>query len=88
MWSQYKMRYLKDPKQTMMSEPYYCFHIVQKDFKTNFPKAYTFFQKYHVPNDEEAKVMGWIDKGMNPEDAAAKWIDETKGKGIIEEWLA
>jgi len=88
MWSQYKMKYLKDPKQTMMSEPFNCFHIVRNDFKANFPKAYSFFKKYHVPNGEEAQVMGWIDKGMKPEDAAAKWIDQTKGKGIIEEWLA
>jgi glycine betaine/proline transport system substrate-binding protein len=88
MWSQYKMRYLKDPKATMMAEPYNCFHIVQKDFKSNFPKAYNFFKKYHIPNGEEAQIMGWIDKGMKPEDAAAKWIDATKGKGLIEEWLA
>jgi glycine betaine/proline transport system substrate-binding protein len=88
MWTEYKMRYLKDPKQTMMAEPYYCFHIVQKDFKANFPKAYDFFKKFHVPNSEEAQVMSWIDKGMKPEEAAAKWIDQTKGKGLIEEWLA
>ena len=87
MWSLYKMRYLKDPKQTMMSEPYYCFHIVQKHFNTNFPKAHAFFKKYHVPNADAAPVMGWIDKGLQPEDAAAKWIDETKGPGLIEGWL-
>jgi glycine betaine/proline transport system substrate-binding protein len=72
----------------MMSEPFNCFHIVRNDFKTNFPKAYDFFKKYHVPNNEEAQVMGWIDKGMKPEAAAAKWIDQTKGKGLIEGWLA
>jgi glycine betaine/proline transport system substrate-binding protein len=88
MWTQYKMRYLKDPKQTMMSEPYYDFHIVRNDFKTNFPKAYNFFKKYHIPNGEEAQVMEWIDKGMNPKEAAAKWIDANKGKGVIEGWLS
>lgn len=88
MWSQYKMRYLKDPKQTMMSEPFYDFHVVRKDFKTNFPKAYGFFKKYHIPNGEEAQVMGWIDKGMSPQDAAAKWIDANRGKGLIEEWIS
>jgi glycine betaine/proline transport system substrate-binding protein len=87
MWTRYKMRYLEDPKQSMMAEPYYCFHAVRKDLKTNFPKAYDFFAKFHLPNDEEAKIMGWIDKGMSPEDAAAKWIDGAKGKGIIEPWL-
>lgn len=88
MWSKFKMRYLEDPKKTMMDEPYYCFHVVNKDFESNFPKAQAFLTKFHIPNDEEAKIMGWIDGGMKPEDAAAKWIDEVKGKGIIEPWLA
>jgi glycine betaine/proline transport system substrate-binding protein len=88
MWSTYKVRYLEDPKKTMMAEPFYCFHIVRKDFKENFPKAEAFFKKFHIANGEEAQIMGWIDKGMKPEDAAAKWIDGVKGKGIIEEWIA
>jgi glycine betaine/proline transport system substrate-binding protein len=88
MWSRYKMRYLEDPKKTMMEEPYYCFHIVRKDFQENFPKAHEFFKKYHIPNEEEAQIMDWIDNGMKPEDAAAKWIDATMGKGLIEEWIA
>lgn len=88
MWSQFKMHYLKDPKKTMMDEPFYDFHIVRKDFKAKFPKAHSFFQKYHIPNGEEAQVMAWIDKGMSPQDAAAKWIDANRGKGIIEAWLS
>jgi glycine betaine/proline transport system substrate-binding protein len=88
MWAQYKMRYLKDPKQTMMEEPYYDFHIVRKDFKSNFPKAYDFLKKYHIPNEEEANIMSWIDHGMTPQDAAAKWVNESRGKGLIEKWIA
>lgn len=88
MWSKFKMRYLEDPKKTMMDEPYYCFHVVNKDFESNFPKAQAFLTKFHIPNDEEAKIMAMIDGGMKPEEAAAKWIGEVKGKGIIEPWLA
>ncbi|TIX85145.1 MULTISPECIES: glycine betaine ABC transporter substrate-binding protein [unclassified Mesorhizobium] len=88
MWSKFKMRYLEDPKRTMMAEPYYCFHVMTKDFETNFPKAQAFLTKFRIPNDELAKIMGWIDGGMKPEDAAAKWIGEMKGKGMIEPWLA
>jgi len=88
MWSQYKLKYLKDPKATMMEEPFYCFHAVRKDFAGNFPKAHEFFKKFHIPNDQEALVMSWIDKGAKPEEAAAKWIDANKGKGLIEQWLS
>lgn len=88
MWSKFKMRYLDDPKKAMMAEPYYCFHAARNNFQTNFPKAYSFFQKFHIPNGEEAVIMGWIDGGMEPSDAAAKWIKENTGKGIIEPWLA
>jgi glycine betaine/proline transport system substrate-binding protein len=88
MWSKFEMKYLKDPKNSMMEEPFHCFHVVNKDFKSNFPKAHQFLTKFHIPNDEEAKVMSWIDDGMAPKDAAAKWVDATKGKGIVEEWLS
>ena len=88
MWSKFKMRYLEDPKKTMMEAPYNCFHVVNKDFKTNFPKAYEFFKKFHIPNEEEAKIMAMIDEGSSPEDAAAKWIESVRGQGIIEPWLA
>ncbi|WP_352583603.1 glycine betaine ABC transporter substrate-binding protein [Mesorhizobium sp. M0088] len=46
-----------------------------------FPKAQAFLTRFHIPNEEEAKIMGWIDGGTKPEDAAAKWIGEGKGKG-------
>ncbi|MER9254403.1 hypothetical protein NKI59_21690 [Mesorhizobium sp. M0598] len=88
MWSKFKMRYLDDPKRTMMAEPYYCFHVTTNDFESNFAKAQAFLTKFHIPNDELAKIMSWNDGGMRPEDAAAKWIGEVKGKGIIEPWLA
>lgn len=88
MWSRFKMKYLSDPKKTMMAEPYYDFHIVRKDFQDNFPKAYDFFSKYHIPNKEEGKIMGWIDKGMSPKDAAHKWIAGVRGQGLIEKWVS
>lgn len=88
MWSKFEMRYLEDPKKTMMEEPFHCFHIAPKSLAENFPKAHAFFKKYHMPSAELAKIMGSIDEGMSPQDAAAKWIDETKGQGIIEPWLA
>ncbi|TIX47833.1 MAG: hypothetical protein E5V26_01845, partial [Mesorhizobium sp.] len=58
------------------------------DQADKFPKAQAFLTKFRIPNDELAKIMGWIDGGMKPEDAAAKWIGEMKGKGMIEPWLA
>lgn len=51
MWSKFKMRYLEDPKRTMMAEPYYCFHVTTKDFESNFPRAQAFLTKFRIPND-------------------------------------
>ena len=86
MWSQFKMKYLKDPKKTMMQEEFNNFHLVRKDFKENFPKAYEFFKKFHVPNDDLALIMSEIDGGKTPQDAAAKWIDANQDK--VKEWIA
>jgi glycine betaine/proline transport system substrate-binding protein len=88
LWTLYKLKYLKDPKNIMLPKPFYDFHVVHKDFKSNYPEAYSFFQKYHPSNDDVSEVMHWIDGGASPADAAKRWISENRGKGIIEQWLS
>lgn len=88
MWVKFKMRYLDDPKKTMMAEPFYCFTVVRNNFEVDFPKAYEFFKKFHIPNDDLAEIMSWIKGGMAPKDAAAKWIDANRNRGVIDKWIA
>ncbi|MFJ2982731.1 MULTISPECIES: glycine betaine ABC transporter substrate-binding protein [unclassified Pseudomonas] len=88
LWNQVKLRYLDDPKNIMMKEPYFNFHSVSLSLKENFPRAAGFFGKFWMDNSDVALVMGWIDEGMKPEDAADKWIKTVANPEVIESWLS
>jgi glycine betaine/proline transport system substrate-binding protein len=88
MWAQFELKYIEDPKKVFGAEPLWHYAIAYKGFGDTFPEAKKFFFKYHIPNDELAKLMLWLTTGgMKPDEAAAKWIKEVRGKGIIEKWF-
>jgi glycine betaine/proline transport system substrate-binding protein len=88
MWAQFELKYIEDPKKAF-GDTYWTFAIVQKNFSQNFPEAHKFFQKYHIPNPEMEKIMLWLtSENMKSADAAARWVNEVKGKGIIESWFS
>jgi glycine betaine/proline transport system substrate-binding protein len=87
MWAQFDLKYIEDPKKTF-GDTHWTFTIVQKGFQQTFPEAYNFFQKYHIPNPEMEKLMQWLTiEAMKSADAAARWVKEVQGKGIIEDWI-
>jgi glycine betaine/proline transport system substrate-binding protein len=86
MWS-LGLHYIDDPK-NIFGDPHYFFTVARKGFKKDFPEAVRFFAKYHLPNDATSQIMAWTDEGMQPRDAALKWIAANRGKGLIESWLS
>jgi glycine betaine/proline transport system substrate-binding protein len=80
------MRYIPDPKK-VFGEDLYFFTIVRKGFGEDLPEARRFFQNYHIPNEATTVVMSWMDDGMQPREAALKWIAENRGKSVIEKWF-
>jgi glycine betaine/proline transport system substrate-binding protein len=88
MWAEFDLKYIEDPKKVFGAEPLWHYAIAYKGFGDTFPEASKFLLKYHIPNDELAKLMLWlISGGMKPDDAASRWINEVRGKGIIEKWI-
>jgi glycine betaine/proline transport system substrate-binding protein len=85
-WRLTKLRYIEDPKKVFGEEAHF-FTLAHKGIQNDFPEAYAFFKKYHIPNDAASLIMSWTDEGMQPRDAALKWISENRGKGVIEQWF-
>jgi glycine betaine/proline transport system substrate-binding protein len=82
------LKYIEDPKKVFGKEPLYFFTLSRKGFADDFPEAAAFFRKYRLPNDATAQIMAWEDAGMQPRDAAAKWINENHDKPLIQGWLS
>ena len=60
--------------------------IVNKDFKTDFPKAFDFVSNYSLSNDVQNALIQKVDQdGMSVEDAVAEWMaaNESTWKGWI-----
>ncbi len=88
MWAEFELKYIEDPKKVFGAEPLWHYAIATKGFGDTFPEAKKFLLKYHIPNEELSKLMLWLTSGgMKSEEAAAKWVKETRGKGIIEKWF-
>lgn len=86
-WAQFELKYIEDPKKAF-GEEHWTFTIARKGFAKDFPEAHKFYQKYHIPNPEMEKIMNWlVNENIKGIDAAARWVKEVRGKGIIEKWF-
>jgi glycine betaine/proline transport system substrate-binding protein len=82
------LRYIEDPKKAFGQEPLFFFTMTRKGFADDFPEAAAFFRRYRLPNEVTAQIMAWEDAGMQPRDAAAKWINENRDGPLIAGWLS
>jgi len=83
MFSQYDLKYLEDPKESFGgAEDIHT--IVRKGLKQDLPGAYTILDQFTwEPSDMEA-VMVDVTNGMDPEEAAEKWINANSD--LVSEW--
>lgn len=83
MFSKYKLKYLEDPNGSFgKNESIHT--IVRKGLKEENPGAYKVLdQFYWKPNDME-EIMGDIQDGMKPEEAAQKWVENHND--IVSKW--
>lgn len=72
-FSQWNLKFLKDPKDAFQKPD--DIHILsRKGFKKDSPAAYRTLSQFHWSKGQMEKVMSMIHKGMQPEQAAKKWI--------------
>ncbi|MBT2287460.1 glycine/betaine ABC transporter [Paenibacillus polymyxa] len=84
MFNKYDLKYLDDPKLTY-GEPEEIHTIARLGLKDDHPVAYEFLDRFNWTSDDMGEVMVDIQNGMEPEAAAAKWVDEHEAK--VQEWI-
>ncbi len=83
MFSKFKLKYLKDPKGIYGgSEDVNT--IVRLGLKKDHPDAYKLLDQFHWDPKNIEEVMGLIQDGKEPADAAAEWI--SKNKDLVSTW--
>ena len=83
MFSKYKLRYLKDPKQTLgAAESVHA--LSRKGFDKDFPKAAAFLKNFKVPLADLEGIM-FRAKDSSYEKEAAAYIKNNPE--MVEKWL-
>ncbi|NEP84992.1 MAG: glycine/betaine ABC transporter substrate-binding protein, partial [Okeania sp. SIO3B3] len=85
-WGTWKLKYLKDPKMVFGSPDEGSIKtLVRKGLDKDMPRVYAFLDNFMWTADQMAAVMVWIKDGMEPYDAAKKFIAENKA--LVDGWL-
>ncbi len=83
MFAKYDLKYLKDPKGTMGGEE--SVHTITRlGLDTDMPVAYKVLDNFYWDKSDSEEVMLNINAGMDPVEAARKWINKNKDK--VESW--
>lgn len=80
---EWDLKFLKDPKD-VFKKPDDVHTLVRKGFKEDYPAATKIFKQFHWEKQDMQKVMAMIHKGMDPKEAAEKWI--SNHKDLVSEW--
>lgn len=85
-WGTWELKYLEDPKNIYgKAEDGQILTLVRKGLKDDMPEVYNFLDKFEWSADDMATVMVWIREGMDPEDAAKKFVEENPD--LVNSWL-
>lgn len=75
----FDLKYLDDPKGMYGTEEYIG-TFARNGFKEDNPGAYSVLDNFHWTPEDIESVMYDIMEGMDPKDAAKKWIEENEAK--------
>jgi glycine betaine/proline transport system substrate-binding protein len=82
MWSQYDLKYLKDPKGVYPKDA--CTIISRRGFEKDQPKAATFFKNFNLEEAQLYELMTII-KDKGEEAGATEWYEANKV--LVDSWM-
>ncbi|MBD8026556.1 glycine betaine ABC transporter substrate-binding protein [Ureibacillus sp. Re31] len=82
-FSSYDLKYLEDPKGVFGGEETIN-TFARKGLEEDMPEAFKVIDAFHWTPEDIESVMLEINDGVDPEKAAAKWVDENPDK--VAEW--
>lgn len=82
-FASYDLKYLEDPLGAFGDEEYIG-TMVREDLETDMPEAFQVLDEFYWTPEDMEEVMLDISEGVDPEAAAAKWIEENED--TVSEW--
>lgn len=76
---EWDLKYLKNPK-NIFGEPDSLHAVARKGLKENALAAYKVLDQFHWTKKDMGKVMLMIHDGMDPNEAAKKWVKNNQEK--------
>ena len=83
-FSKFHLKYLEDPKGSY-GEAEAIHTIVREGLEEDMPRAYEILDNFYWEPVDMEEVMLKIQEGMDPEDAAAEWVEANPDK--VQEWV-
>lgn len=83
-FAKWDLKYLEDPKGVYGGEEHIA-TIVRKGLKEDMPEVYKILDNFYWTPEDMGEVMLDIQEGMEPAEAAAKWVKENQDK--VAEWV-
>jgi glycine betaine/proline transport system substrate-binding protein len=83
-FSKFDLKYLEDPKGSY-GEAEAIHTIVREGLEEDMPRAYEILDNFYWEPVDMEEVMLKIQEGMDPEDAAAEWVEANPDK--VQEWV-
>jgi glycine betaine/proline transport system substrate-binding protein len=83
-FAKWDLKYLEDPKGVYGAEEF-IHTIVRKGLKEEKPEVYDILDKFNWTASDMEAVMLDIEDGMEPAEAAAKWVEANQEK--VKEWI-
>jgi len=82
-FSKYDLHYLDDPKEIFGGEETIN-TFVREGLEEDAPDAYTFLDQFNWETEDMEAVMLEVSDGVDPEEAAANWVEENDD--LVSEW--
>lgn len=85
MFAQYDLKYLADPEKEF-GEAEELHTLANKDFSNKQAEVAAMLKKFKMTDAQIGSLEGLINDGMEPAEAAKKWIDSNKD--VVDGWLS
>lgn len=83
-FSSYDLKFLEDPEGSFGDEQYIS-TMVREGLEEDMPEVYQVLDEFYWTAEDMEEVMLDMSEGMEPEEAASKWIEKNQDK--VDEWI-
>ncbi|MGI6727937.1 MAG: glycine betaine ABC transporter substrate-binding protein [Anaerovoracaceae bacterium] len=83
-FAKYDLKYLEDPKMEF-GEAEEIHTLANKNFSNSQPEIAAMLKKFKMSDSQIGSLEGLIDDGMDPVNAAKKWIEDNQD--TVDEWI-